>query len=111
MYYKLPCELVTLTQEINKCNSNGAINVQDQVVPLRSGDLLNLQGVGEERVFREVLGHKVLDDGDAGVRILDGLDPVPDAHDVLVFALHGFHKLGGAQLLVEGPRELFCCVV
>ena len=108
---QLPCKLVTLTQQINKGNRNSSINIQDQIVPLGRRHLLHLQRVREQRVLREVLVHKVLDDCHAGVRVLDGLDPVPDAHDVLVFAFHRFDKLGGAQLLVEGPGELLGGVV
>jgi hypothetical protein len=57
------------------------IDVQDQVVLLRSGDSLNGDGIVEEFVGREVLHHVFLDQLDTQIRVVSGLNSVTDTRD------------------------------
>ena len=91
-----------MSQQIHKADGNTAVNIEDKIRLLAGGDLLHLQGVLQQRRLREVLQGELLDQRDALVRIVDGLDAVADAHDQLALLARLVDKLHGNEAGVEG---------
>ena len=74
----LRCECATVTQQVDEAHSDTSIDVQDEGVLLRGGDLLNSEGVVEERVAREVLRYVLLHKLDTEIGVVHTLNLVAD---------------------------------
>ena len=74
-------EGAAIPEQINKADSDAAINVEDQVVLLGGGDGLDGNGVVEQLVVGEVLLHVLLDELDTEIGVVPRLDPVADTGD------------------------------
>ena len=74
----LRCECATVTQQVDEAHSDASINVQDEGVLLRGGDLLNSESVVEERVAREVLRYVLLHKLDTEIGVVHTLNLVAD---------------------------------
>lgn len=74
-------ESTTVADEINKADSNAAIDVEDKVILLRSCDGFDGEGVIEQLCAREVLLNVLFDELDTEIGIVARLDPVADTGD------------------------------
>lgn len=70
-----------IPEEIDEADSNAAIDVEDESILLRRGDLLDGKRVVEQRVRGEVLANVLLDELDTEIRVVDALDLVADTRD------------------------------
>ena len=104
-------EFVTLTEQVDESDGNGAIDVQNEIGSLGRCHLLHFKRVVEQRMFRKVLSDEFFDDCDSGIGILDGLNAVADPHDVLVLLLHVINEVSRAQIGVESGGKLFGGIV
>ena len=68
-----------ISEKVDEAYSNAPINVQDERVLLRGGDLLHSESVVEERVAREVLLHILLHKLYAKIGVVYRLDLVPNS--------------------------------
>ena len=74
-------ERSTVPEQIDEAHSDASIDVQDEGVLLGGGDLLDGEGVVEERVRGEVLADVLLDELDTKIGVVDALDLVADTAD------------------------------
>lgn len=74
-------ESAAVAHEVDEADGDGAVDVQDQVVLLAGGDGLDGDGVVEELGGGEVGLAELLDEGDAQVGVIAGLDAVADTGD------------------------------
>ncbi len=77
----LAAEGTRSSHQVNEADGYTAINVQNQVVLLGGGDGLDGDGVVEELGGGEVGLAELLDEGDAQVGVVAGLDAVADTGD------------------------------
>lgn len=77
-------EGTTITEEIDEADGNASIDVEDERVLLRGGDLLDGKSVVEQAVAGEVLDDVFLHELDTEIRVVDALDLVADTADKLV---------------------------
>ena len=77
----LRCEGATVTQQVDEAHSDTSIDVQDEGVLLRGGDLLNSESVIEERVARKVLRYVFLHKLDTEIGVVHALDLVTNTRD------------------------------
>ena len=64
----------TVAQQIDKADSNTAIDVEDQVILLRCGDRFDGDSVIEELACWEVLVDEILDKLNTQIRVVTGLN-------------------------------------
>mmetsp|Transcript_45424 Transcript_45424/g.117920 ORF Transcript_45424/g.117920 Transcript_45424/m.117920 type:complete len:402 (+) Transcript_45424:268-1473(+) len=83
----LPREGATGPDHVYEGDGDAAVDVQDKVGALPRRDLLHRQREVQDRSRLEVLLRVLLDQDHALVRVGQGLDAVPDAHDELVVLL------------------------
>jgi len=74
-------ESTAVAEQIDKANSDAAVDVEDQVVLLGGGDLLNGQCVVEQLERGEVLLDVVLDQLHTEIGVGAGLDSVANTWD------------------------------
>ena len=74
-------EGTAVAHEINEADSDTAVDVEDQVVLLGGGDSLDGNGVIQQLGAGEVLLGVLLDKLDTEVRVVTGLDSVPDTRN------------------------------
>lgn len=67
-------ESTRVAEQVDEANSNTPVNVEDKVVLLGGCDGLNSNGVVEELVGGEVLGHVLLDQLDTEIGVVTRLD-------------------------------------
>lgn len=67
----LPGETARVAEHVNKRHSDHSVYVQNQVRLLGSGDLLDLKGVVQQGGRGEVLQHKLFDDFNSHVGVVD----------------------------------------
>lgn len=99
-------EGTAVAEEVNKADSDTAVDVEDQVVLLGGGDGLNGDSVIEQLGAGEVLLDELLDELDTEIGVVAGLDLVANTGDKLVLLAHGVDEVTGAETLVEGLGEL-----
>lgn len=78
-------EAATVSKKIDKADRDAAVHVQDQVRFLTCGDTLRLKSIVQHSCLGEVVLGKLLHQGHALVRVVDGLNPVANAHDEFSF--------------------------
>lgn len=98
-------EGTAVAEEVNEADSNAAINVEDQVVLLGSGDGLNGNGVVEQLVRSKVLLNELLDKLDTEIGVIARLDTVTNTRNELVLLAHGIDELSWGPALVESLGE------
>ncbi|OQA07357.1 MAG: hypothetical protein BWY66_01422 [bacterium ADurb.Bin374] len=101
-FFFAPAEAV---HHVDRQDADAAVDVEDERVFLRGRDLLDFEGVIEQGRRREVLLRELLQQDDAHVRVLETLDQVADALDLLVLLLHVLDEAFGRQLSVAGGLE------
>ena len=74
-------ESTTVTDKVDKADSNATVDIEDEVVLLGCCDALDGQGVVEHLCAGEVLLDVLLDELDAEIGVVAGLDPVADTGD------------------------------
>lgn len=74
-------ERARITQQVNEAHRDTAVDVQDERVLLRCGDLLDSKGVVEQRVRREVPVNVLLHELDTQVRVVRALDLMANTAD------------------------------
>ena len=60
-----------MPEQINKADGDAAVHVEDEVGLLARRDLLDLEGVAQQRGRGEVGHHELLDEGDPLVGVVD----------------------------------------
>lgn len=99
-------ESTAVADKVDEGDSNGTVNVENQVVLLGSGDGLDGQGVVEEGSAGEVGLDVLLDERDTEIGVVARLDTVTNTGDELVLLAHGVDEVTGRKTLVEGLGEL-----
>lgn len=74
-------EGAAVAEQVDEADGDGAVDVEDEVVLLGGGDGLDSDGVVEELGGGEVGLAELLDEGDAQVGVVAGLDAVADTGD------------------------------
>lgn len=74
-------ESTAVAHQVDEADSHTTVDVEDQVVLLRSSDRLDSNGIVEQLVAGEVLQDELLDQLDTQVRVVTGLDLVADTGD------------------------------
>lgn len=74
-------ESTAVAHKINKGNSDGTVNVENEVVLLGGGDGLDGDGVVEQGSLGEVGVHKLLDERDTEIGVVARLDTVANTGD------------------------------
>jgi hypothetical protein len=74
-------ESARVAQQVDEADSNATINVQNQVILLRGGDRLDGNGVVQQLVAGEVLDHVFLNQLNAEIGVVTGLDTVTNTGD------------------------------
>ena len=82
-------ECAAVTEQVDEADGDAAIDVEDERVLLRRGDLLDSERVVEQAVAREVLAHVLLDELNAKVRVVDALDLVTNTRDYKWLSING----------------------
>merc|ERR1719234_504324 len=95
----------TLSQQINKANSNAAVHVEDEIWLLLSGDLFHLLGIVKQRGAGEVLLGKLCHQGHSLVRVVQALDAMPNAHYKTALLLSVVDKVHGNGAGVKSVSE------
>jgi hypothetical protein len=70
-----------VADQVDEADSNTTVNVENQVILLGGCDSLDSNGVVEQLVAGEVLGHVLLDQLNTEIGIVAGLDLVADTGD------------------------------
>ena len=74
-------ERAAVAEQVDEADGDAAIDVEDERVLLRRGDLLDSERVVEQAVAREVLAHVLLDELDTEIRVVHALDLVANTAD------------------------------
>jgi hypothetical protein len=74
-------EGTAVADKVNEADSNATVDVEDEVVLLRSSHGLDSKGVVEQLGAGEVLLDVLLDELDTEIRVVAGLDPVANTRD------------------------------
>jgi hypothetical protein len=74
-------ESATVAEQVDKADSNTAVDVKDQVVLLGGRHLFNSQGIIEQLGGRESLLGELLDELNAEIGVVSGLDFVANSRD------------------------------
>lgn len=99
-------ESTAVAEKIDEANGDAAVDVQDQVVLLGSGDGLDSESVVEELVAGELGENVLLDQLNTQIGVVSRLDTVTNTGDELVRLAHAVDELSRAEVLVEGLGEL-----
>lgn len=99
-------ERTAVAHQVDEADSNGTINVENQVILLGSGNRLDGKSVIQHLARWETLLDKLLDELDAEVWVVAGLDLVANTWDELVLLAHGVDKVTWGKTLVESLGEL-----
>lgn len=95
-----------IAQEIDETNGDTAIDVEDERILLRRGDVFDGESVIQSRRSREMLLYKLLDEFDSEIRVRFRFDLVTDAGDELVRFAHRIDKFSRGETGVHGASEL-----
>lgn len=117
----------TVAKQIDKADSDTAINVQDQVILLRCSDCLNCNGIVEQLCRWELCLAIFLDESDSKIWVVARLDTMTNARNCvmlasismtarailtqLVLLSHGVDKVSWAKTLVVSPCELLSSAI
>ena len=74
-------ECTRIAEQVNEAHRDTAVDIQDERVLLRGGDLLDGKRVVEQRVRREVLADVLRDELDAEIGVVGALDLVAVTRD------------------------------
>ena len=74
-------ERAAVAHQVNKADSNAAVDVENEVVLLGRCDRLDCKSVVEHLEAREVLVHVLLNELDTKIGVVSGLDPVTNTRD------------------------------
>jgi len=74
-------EGAAVAEEVDEADGDAAVDIEDEVVLLGGGDGLDGEGVVEEFCGREVLLDEFLDELDAEIGVVAGLDAVTNTGD------------------------------
>lgn len=102
----LSSEGTAVADKVDESDSNGTVNVENQVVLLGGGDGLDSQSVVEERSAGEVGLDVLLDERDTEIGVVARLDTVTNTGNELVLLAHGVDEITGRETLVVGLGEL-----
>ena len=99
-------ESSAVAHQVDEADSNGTIDVENQVILLGSGNGLNGKSVIQHLARWETLLDELLDELDAEIWVVAGLDLVANTWDELVLLAHGVDKVTWGETLVESLGEL-----
>lgn len=88
----LGSEGTTVAEEINEANGNATIDIQDEVILLRSGHSLNSDSIVKQLGAGEVLLRIFFNQLDTEVRVVAGLDSVSNTRDYQQLAFKSSRK-------------------
>ena len=77
-------ERAAVAEQVDEADGDAAIDVEDERVLLRRGDLLDSERVVEQAVAREVLAHVLLHEFDTEIGVVDALDLMANTRDYKV---------------------------
>lgn len=101
------CKRPRMSQQIHKQDTYGPIHVQNKIILLLRGDVLDLEGVVQEGRGGKALMRKVHQDTNTEIRVGFGFNFMTDAEDELIGFTGGVHEFLGRPSLVVGHAELF----
>lgn len=86
-------EGTAVAEEINEANGNATIDIQDEVILLRSGHGLNSDSIVEQLGAGEVLFRIFFNQLDTEIRVVAGLDSVSNTGDCRQLAFQKFKEI------------------